>query len=71
MRLASVDALATYQALNRNASDDLALVSCSVTLDRSLALKTQARRRLPATNSPIPATSASAPTTGEIGNVSR
>jgi len=32
MRLASVDALATYQALNRNASDDLALVSCSVTL---------------------------------------
>jgi hypothetical protein len=29
MRLASVDALASRQAANRNASDDLALVGCS------------------------------------------
>ena len=34
MRLASADALASLQALNRSASDDLALVSCSASLDR-------------------------------------
>jgi hypothetical protein len=37
MRLASVDALATRQALNRNPSDALALVSCSASLESRLA----------------------------------
>ena len=37
MRLTSLPALASIQALNRNPSEDLALVSCSATLDRSLA----------------------------------
>ena len=32
MRLTSVDALASRQAPNRNPSDDVALVSCSVPL---------------------------------------
>jgi hypothetical protein len=35
MRLTSANALASRQAPNRNASDDLALVSCSDTLVRS------------------------------------
>jgi len=36
MRLASVDALETRQAINRNPSADLALVSCSATLGSRL-----------------------------------
>ena len=38
MRLTSVDALATRQALNRNSSADLAFDSCSATLGGVLAL---------------------------------
>ena len=37
MRLTSADALASVQALNRNASDDLELVSCSDSLARTVA----------------------------------
>ena len=37
MRPTSRDALATRQALNRNPSDDLALVSCSDSLDGLIA----------------------------------
>ena len=37
MRLAGVNALASRQALNRNASVDLALVHFSVSLDRRAA----------------------------------
>jgi hypothetical protein len=44
MRLTSADALASRQALNLDASLDLALVSCSDTLDRPLVERERARR---------------------------
>jgi hypothetical protein len=42
MRLSCVDALASRHALNRNASDVLALGGCSATLDLTAAVSTNA-----------------------------
>jgi hypothetical protein len=47
MRLTSTDALACIQAINRNPSDDFALVSCSDTLDSPAKISASLARTPP------------------------